>query len=114
MTNTDTIPTRSATGPPALEWRWCGANSRQVGLWGHYEQDAWKAHNNGEGLTEHQADTVRRLLAYVKRTKITPERVAYLVELAAFRAEGPSQHTLEGYDRLEALRIAAGGRARTY
>jgi hypothetical protein len=51
------------------------------------------------------------LLAYVKRTKITPERVAYLVALAAFRAEGPSQHTEEGYARLHTLRIAAGGRA---
>jgi len=110
--STDTIPTRAATVPPALEWRWTGAKARQhTHAVRCFEQDAWKAHTNRDELTEYQADAVRRLLAYVKRTKITPERVAYLVELAAFRAEGPSQHTREGNDRRETLRIAAGGRA---
>lgn len=108
----DTIPTRSTTVPPALEWRWTGAKARQLmHATRCFEQDAWKAHTNGEELTEYQADSVRRLLAYVKRTKITPERAAYLHALAAYRAEEPSQHTREGYDRMETLRIAAGGRA---
>jgi hypothetical protein len=108
----NTIPTRSTTVPPALEWRWTGAKARQhTHAVRCFEQDAWKAHTNRDELTEYQADAVRRLLAYVKRTKITPERVAYLVALAAFRAEGPSQHTEEGYARLHTLRIAAGGRA---
>jgi hypothetical protein len=110
--STDTIPTRSATVPPALEWRWTGAQARQhTHAIRCFEQDAWKAHTNREELTEYQADAVRRLLAYVKRTNITQERVTYLVALAAFRAEGPGQHTQAGYDRLHTLRIAAGGRA---
>ena len=109
---TDTIPTRSATVPPALEWRWTGAKARQhTHATRCFEQDAWKAHTNCEELTEYQADAVRRLLAYVKRTNITQERVAYLVALAAYRAEEPGQHTQAGYDRLDTLRIAAGGRA---
>ena len=110
--STDTIPTRSATVPPALEWRWTGAQAHQhTHATRCVEQGAWKAHTNCEELTEYQADAVRRLLAYVKRTNITQERVDYLVALAAFRAEGPSQHTQAGYDRLHTLRIAAGGRA---
>ena len=108
----DTIPTRSATVPPALEWRWTGAKARQhTHATRCFEQGAWQAHTNREELTEYQADAVRRLLAYVQRTNITQERVDYLVALAAFRAEGPSQHTQAGYDRLHTLRIAAGGRA---
>lgn len=105
------IITRDPTVPPALEWRWSGARASQLM---HarkcYEQDAWKAHTSGDELTEYQADCVRRLSNYVKRTEITPERVAYLAALAAYRAEEPSQHTKANNDRREILRIVAGGR----